>query len=130
MMSFSADPRKKHKGSELDTNQKLLTEVDKTFYYTADTDDVLYLSPTQQIVYITNNTAFTVVLPSISDAKNITYTIHVYNDSNAVTLTDYPNVSYSDSSSWGGNYTLDAADDYITLRSDGLSWTVVTNGIS
>lgn len=122
-------PKDKHKGSELDTNQKQLTENDKRLYLT--TDGTAYqLSILNQTVVIDNQVATVVAMPPVSEAKNLTFTISVENDGNAITLTDYPDDTFSDSNSWGGDYTLDAEDDAITLKSTGQAWTVVSNDIS
>ena len=121
--------RKRHKGSDLNTNQKLLTHTDNDFYYTANDGTAVQLSIIQQDVVITNNAAFTLSLPSVSEARGKKYTISVVNDGNAVTLTDYPNGDYHDSVDWGGDYTLDTAGDSIALQSDGQSWNVVSNDI-
>ena len=122
-------PRDKHKGSDLDTNNKQLTDNDKKLYLT--TDGTAYqLNIRNQTVVINNAVATVVALPSVAWAKNLTFTISVENDGNAITLTTYPNDTYDDSESWGGDYTLDAEDDSITLKSTGSAWSVVSNDIS
>ncbi len=127
-MSVNID--KRYPKSKLDTNQKQLTENDKRLYYTASTGSPLFLLVHNQNVIITNDAMCTVVLPSVAKAKNLSFTVKVVNDGNAVTLTDAFSGNFSDSVDWGGDYTLDAAGDYITLKSNGKSWTVVDNGIS
>jgi len=125
-------PRDKHKGSDLDTNQKLLTENDKRLYAEAD-GTFIQLSIINQIVVIDNQAETIVALPPIKEADGKTFIISVKNTGNAITLTDYPNTSFSDSDNWGGDYTLDTADDSITLKAvctkTGGSWTVVSNDI-
>ena len=122
--------RERHKGSNLDTNQKQLTTNAKVLYYTANDDTTVQLAMYQQIVIVTNSNAFVLSLPSVAEAKGISYTISVTETGQAVTLTDSPNDSYSDSIDWPGDYTLDAEGDSIELRSDGRSWTVVSNDIT
>jgi len=122
--------RERFKGSDLDTNQKLLTENDKRFYYTPTSTDAVQLTILQQTVEIDNDYAFVLNLPSVAEAKNITFVISVKQTGNAVTLTDFKTSGFSDSVDWGGDYTLDTADDSITLRSDGRSWSVVSNDIA
>lgn len=122
---------KRYPGSDMDTHQKMLLETDKRLHYEpSETDEVLQLHVVQQDVRITNSTTMVVALPPVREARSLSYTIKALNTGNAVTLTDYPNASFSDSTSWGGPYTLNTADDNITLRSTGSSWTVVRNNIA
>jgi len=123
------DVRKKHKGSELDTNQKQLTDNDKRYYPVSDGDDV-QLTIVQQIVVIDNVVASTFVLPSVAEVKGLSYDISILNDTIAITLTDHPSDAFNDSTSWGGDYTLDTASDRIVLKSNGTSWSVTTNAIA
>ena len=128
------DVRKKHKGSELDTNQKQLTDNDKRYYPVSDGDDV-QLTIVQQIVVIDNVVASTFVLPSVAEVKGLSYDISILNnaeyvDPAAITLTDHPSDAFNDSVSWGGPYTLDTASDRIVLKSNGTSWSVTTNAIA
>jgi len=126
------NPRDRHKRSDRNTNQKQLTTEDKyLFYEPAVEGEVLYLTTRQQNVSITNTYAMTIVLPSVAEARKKKFVVSVTATGPAVTLTDSPSISYSDSEDWGGDYTLDAADDSITLKSgNGRSWTVVSNDIS
>jgi hypothetical protein len=112
--------------SKADSEQDLLTDNDKIYRYTSTDGSTVKLTITQQNVYITNGYAFTLLLPSVSEARNLSYTITVSDTGAAVTLTD----RNGDSTSWGGDYTLDTAGDNITLQSNGSSWTVVTNNIA
>jgi hypothetical protein len=123
--------RDRFKGSDLDTNQKQLTENDKRLYYTPTAEgELLQLTMINQNVVIDNAYGMTVALPSVAEVKNLSFTITVLQTGNAVTLTDYPNDSYNDSVDWGGDYTLDAEDDSITLMSTGSSWTVTNDAIA
>ena len=90
------DVRKKHKGSELDTNQKQLTDNDKRYYPVSDGDDV-QLTIVQQIVVIDNVVASTFVLPSVAEVKGLSYDISILNDTIAITLTDHPSDAFNDS---------------------------------
>ena len=121
--------RKKHKGSELDTNQKQLTDNDKRYYPVSD-GDAVQLTIVQQIVVIDNVVASTFVLPSIAEVKGLSYDISILNDTIAITLTDHPSDGFNDSVSWGGPYTLSTASDRIVLKSNGTSWSVTTNAIA
>jgi len=123
------DVRKKHKGSELDTNQKQLTDNDKRYYPVSD-GDAVQLTIVQQIVVIDNVVASTFVLPSVAEVKGLSYDISILNDTIAITLTDHPSDGFNDSVSWGGDYTLDTASDRIVLKSNGTSWSVTTNAIA
>lgn len=119
--------RDRQKGSDRDTDNKTLTDQEKTLF---TDDNTLFLNMRNQTVIIDNKDSGYVVLPSVSECKSLTFDIKVKNTGNAIVLTDYPNGSYSDSVSWGGDYILDTADDEISLRSDGKSWTVVENSIA
>ena len=123
------DVRKKHKGSELDTNQKQLTDNDKRYYPVSD-GDAVQLTIVQQIVVIDNVVASTFVLPSVAEVKGLSYDISILNDTIAITLTDHPSDGFNDSVSWGGDYTLDTASDRSVLKSNGTSWSVTTNAIA
>jgi hypothetical protein len=117
---------RKYGKSELNTNNKLVPDRAKNYFLNTTSTDTVQLTRLQQVVKITNNHALTMRMPSVSEVKGISYTISVDTNGNAITLTD----KRSDSSSWGGDYTLDAADDSITLRSNGQSWIEVSNDIS
>ena len=132
-------PRDKHKGSDLDTNQKLLSDNDKRYYYTTTASGgTLELNTRNQTVVITNDHTLTVVLPPVAEcgpdptkrSHPTSFTISIASSTAAVTLTDYPNTSYNDSTSWGGDYTLAAEGDSIELQSTGSSWSVVSNDIA
>lgn len=132
-------PRDKHKGSDLDNNQKQLTFNDKRLYYaTSANGETLELNTRNQTVIITNDHTLTVVMPSIAEAgpgpkkrsHAPSFTISITTSTANVTLTDSPSTSYSDSESWGGDYTLAVADDSIELKSTGSSWSVVSNDIA
>ena len=85
----------------------------------------------QKVKCDTTDAAFTLVLPPVAQAKGRQYSIFLdAGETNAVTLTDYPNATYNDSQDWAGDFTLDAADDFIVLESDGEIWTVVENRIA
>ncbi len=119
----------RYKISDRNTDQKLLTDRDKRYFYTSSTSATVQLTTRQQIVVITNNVAFTMILPSVSMVKGVSFTISILNSGSDVTLVDHPSATFSDSSSWGGPYTLATADDSITLRSTGVAWIVVSNDI-
>lgn len=69
--------------------------------------------------------ALTVTLPPVAQAKGLTFTVFAQTATAAVTLEDK-----SDSQDWEGDFTLDAANDYVVLRSDGLKWYVTENQIA
>jgi len=70
----------------------------------------------------------TFTLPPVAEAVGLTITVSVDRaDTAALTLEDYGSV---DSFDWGGDYTLDADEDRITLYSDGRTWVVVDNQIA
>jgi len=122
--------RDRHKGSKITKNRDQLTTNEKTLYYTANDDTPVQLTILQRIVTIVNSNAFVLSLPPVSEARYLEFIITVTTSDATMTLTDFPNESYNDSSSWPGDFSLAAADDSITLRSDGQSWTVVSNDIA
>ena len=121
---------KRHKGSELDTNQKLLTDQGKILHYTPVDGSPLQLTVINQVVVIDNCFGFTVNLPSVAEAAGLTFAVSVLRSGNAVVLTDFVTSGFSDSIDWGGDYILDEAGDSISLRSQDGSWIVVSNNIS
>ena len=85
----------------------------------------------QMVEVDTTTAAFTLVLPSVAEAKGRTFTIHLVAGAiNACTLTDFPSASFNDSRDWAGDFTLDAANDLIALTSDGEKWIVDENRIA
>lgn len=70
----------------------------------------------------TGNYALT--LPGVAAAAGITFTVKVVRSANALTLQDQ-----DDSEDWS-DLTLDADEDHVTLRSDGIRWSVIENGIA
>jgi len=106
-------------------DNEILTAADKTYFYTAATTDAVQLTTRQQIVRIANAHAFTLSLPSVAEAKGLTFVISVNSATAAVTLADL-----GDSVNWEGDYTLDAAEDRIALKSDGREWIEIENAIA
>jgi len=111
-------------------HNEMLTSTDKTYHYTPTTTAAVQLTVKQQIVRITNNFAFALSLPPVSEAAGLTFAISTVNATAAVTLTDFGGASLHDSINWEGNYTLDAAEDQILLKSDGRTWHVIENAIA
>jgi len=68
---------------------------------------------------------YSLTLPAVAEAAGITFTVTVIRSAQALTLQDQ-----DDSEDFGGDYTLDADEDSITLRSDGRRWVEVENAIA
>jgi len=111
-------------------NQEIATEHDKTYFYTPTDTTAVQMTVVDRVIRITNNFAFTLSLPGVAEAAGLTFTISTVNATAAVTLTDFGGTSYNDSIDWTGDFTLDAAEDVISLTSDGRGWIVNENRIS
>ena len=111
-------------------SQETATEHDKTYFYTPTDTTAIQMTVLDRVVRITNNFAFTLSLPSVAEAAGLTFSISTVNATAAVTLTDFGGTSYNDSIDWNGDYTIDAAEDRISLRSDGRTWHEVHEMIS
>ncbi len=109
---------------------EILTLADKTYFYTPEDTSPVQLTTKQRVVRIHNVKQFTLSLPSVAEAAGLTFTISVDSNTAAVTLTDFGGTSYHDSVNWEGDFTLDAAEDRIVLKSDGREWIVVENQIA
>jgi len=104
--------------------------ADRTLFYTPEEAESKQLTVRDQIVRCTNDYAVTMSLPPVAEAAGLTFTISVTSATAAVTLTDFGGSSYNDSVNWEGNFTLDAAEDTITLESDGRTWHVLEEEIA
>ncbi len=112
-------------------HNETLTGPDRVLFYTPEVaDETKQLTTRDQLVRISNSKAAVVVLPPVSKAAGLTFTISVDSATAAITLTDFGGTSYNDSINWEGDYTLDAAEDTIALYSDGRTWHVVDNQIA
>jgi len=110
---------------------EMLSNEDSILFYTADSGGTAkQLKACEKVVRISNAHAFTMMLPSVAEAKGLTFSISVDSASAAVTLTDFGTASYNESLNWEGDYTLDAAEDRIVLKSDGRSWLIIENQIA
>ena len=80
----------------------------------------------EQIVHVDTSVAgFTLTMPNVSEAAGYEYDIHlVAGATNACTVTALQ------SRDWPGDFTLDATNDRIVLRSDGERWSTVFSGIT
>lgn len=111
-------------------NSEMLTAADRTNYYTTVEGTNYQMTVRDQVMRISNTHAITVMLPAVAEAAGMTFDISVDSSTAAITLTAHGGPSYEDAQDWVADYTLDAAEDRIMLRSDGLSWYVVENVIS
>lgn len=107
-----------------------LTLADRTLFHTTVSSTNLQLTVRDQVVRISNTYAIEVMLPSVLEAAGITISVSVDSATAAITLTDFGGSSFNDSVEWEGDFTLDAADDKVTLRSDGLTWQVLEEEIA
>jgi len=118
--------RLRFKRSELNTNQKQLTEPEKTAYIIPIGIATQRLDLLDQIVEVTNIYAFDLLLPSVAEATNIMYKVTTMNNGEPVTLKD----NLDDSVDWPGDFVLTLAGDSVSLRSNGKTWVVVSNEIA
>jgi len=109
---------------------EMLTYPEKVLHYTPTGAGTKQLTVKDRVVRITNSYATTLVLPPVSEAAGLTFDISVTSATAAVTLTDFGGASFNDSINWEGDYTLDAAEDRICLRSNGREWIVIDNQIA
>jgi hypothetical protein len=110
--------------------EELMTDADRFYPYTPEDTSAVQCAVYQQDWRISNNYAFTLSLPPVSEAKGRTYVFSVDSATAAVTLTDFGSASFNDSINWEGDYTLDAAEDRIVLKSNGREWIVLENQIA
>lgn len=111
-------------------NSETMTGADRTLFYTPEEAEDKQLTVRDQDVRISNDYAVTLILPSVAEAKGLRFHISVDSATAAVTLTDFGGSSYNDSINWEGDFTLDAAEDTITLESDGRTWHIVEEEIA
>ena len=110
-----------------------LTEDSRITFYTPTDTSAVQMTVRDQVYRCTNNFAFTLSLPSITEAAGLEFTISTVNATAKVTLTDFGGASYNDSidfNSGDGSYELDAAEDVICLKSNGQQWIEVYNDIA
>lgn len=108
-------------------NQQLVPRSEQTYFYSdssTDTGQAIALKVHQTVVYITLSDAtdtatFTLTLPSVAEAKGMTYTIRVLDSAGGGTIQDR-----DDSLEWSDK-TNDADGEYIVLYSDGRQWHVL-----
>ena len=111
-------------------NSELLTLADRTLFHTAVESTNKQLTVRDQVVRVTNSYAIEVILPSVAEAVGLTFTISVTSATAAITVTDFGGSSYNDSVNWEGDFTLDAAEDTVTLQSDGRTWHVLEEEVA
>jgi len=87
---------------------------------------VVQLAVYEQFVRVTDSAyTCTIVLPPVDAAAGLEYNISCISGSYDVTITDYPN-GFTGSRDWS-DLTLTAAEDQVTLKSDGIGWIIVEN---
>ena len=67
----------------------------------------------------------TITLPSVSEAKGRVFTFWLKTDGGNVTLQDQ-----DESLLWGGDYSFTAADDHLSLMSDGIHWILLETDLT
>jgi len=130
-MSLNSMTRREHADALLAPEVSESIFVNSTNGYTMNADLVLEVYQTfVELGTLTGN--IDVFLPSVAAAKGRTYHIYMTNAANAATIKQRGNytaldtsVSHSDSFNWDGDYVLTGADAYITIMSNGVSWTEV-----
>lgn len=103
-----------------DIDARTVIEEDKVYVFTpASSAEVLYLRDYmryQTIIYFGTSYTGVIQLPSVAEAKGISYTIRADDATNAATVRDA-----DDSVNWS-DITLDATDEHVTVRSTGHAW--------
>ncbi|NIU84309.1 MAG: hypothetical protein GWN64_12755 [Candidatus Thorarchaeota archaeon] len=105
-----------------------VAEPQKSIFWAPDTGDLTKtLALYEQHIELdcTAAEAATLTLPPVSHARGLTFTIFMRTAGAAVTVQDQ-----DDSTDFQGDYTVDAANDKLVVRSDGRSWIEVTNEIA
>lgn len=101
----------------------------RSFYFKPVTGTItLYLKDylyRTEIIIDSSSIAGAIYLPNPAEAKGIQYSFMMQVAGNAVVIYDN-----DDSDSWGGDYTLDAANESVTLVSDGRRWIEVQKNIA
>lgn len=104
--------------ANLDT--RAVIDEEKVYVFTpASSNEVLYLRDYMRyttIICMNTSYAGIVQLPSVAEAKGISYSIRVDDASNATTVRDA-----DDSVAWS-DITLNATDENVTVESDGHAW--------
>jgi len=115
-------------------NDAQVPSTSKTTVISATGDaQAVYLELYQQSVRFQNllgagdDANVTVYLPNVTEAKGLTFSFVLFDQDGDA---DFIVADNDESLDWGGDYTLDAEDDCLTLRSDGMSWVVVENDIA
>ena len=113
-------------------NNEVLTGPDQIYFYTPTDTTEMYMTTQYKTWRIANAFAFTLHLPPVEEAKGLTFTISVTTATAAVTLLDSGTSTIHQSINWEGStgYVLDAAEDSISLTSDGRTWYVNDNEIA
>lgn len=111
-------------------HSEILTYPDRVLHHTAVSGTDLQLTVRDQVVRIDNAAAISCILPSVMEAAGLTFTISVVDADAAITLTDFGGTSYNDSINWEGDFTLDAANDTMTLLSDGRTWHILEEEVA
>lgn len=103
----------------------VVEDRENTYWFTpASADEELDLQSYMHYTNIIVNTssyAGAITLPSVAEAKGITYTIHVHTGTNTLTIQD------RDQSTGWTDLTIEDPGDTVSVRSTGSTWVVVTN---
>lgn len=108
-------------------DSRAVVDEDRVYYFTPasaaeelDLKDSMYRTT---IICDTTSYAGTVMLPNVTEAQGIRYTIRLRTDGgNDITVDEN-----DDSEDWGGPYTLADANDELVVESDGSKWIVVSS---
>jgi hypothetical protein len=109
------------------TVEEGVADRDRQKFWTPSSGDTTYSIPVyiEELIVNTSSSAGTATLPNANHADGMTITVRTPTVGNALTLQDN-----DDSIDFGGDYTLDAANDSITLRAVKGQWVEVYNEIS
>jgi hypothetical protein len=107
---------------------RTVIEEDKVYVFTStETGEVLYLRDYMRyetVIFMGTSYTGVVQLPSVAEAKGMTYTIRAEDGTNACTLRDA-----DDSENWS-DQSLDETDDCIIVTSDGHAWLITYTNLS
>jgi len=103
--------------------RNVVEDVEKTYFFTpASSGEVLYLRDSlfyDTIICDTTSFAGTVQMPSVAEARGMSFTITLRTDGgNDITIVDE-----DDSEDWADDTFADA-NDTVTFRSDGTRWII------
>jgi len=108
-----------------------LPDSAKDYFIVETTETQIDIAPYQTNVVInTMLLNFNLIMPPVAECKGVTFTITLtlFLSGKTITLKDY-GVGVAESIGWT-NLELAATADWVQLKSDGVHWVIVENGIA